>query len=156
MQIIRKYDHADHGNIGTVELIVPDTGWIMDGMTLAPETVRHLATFALQTLQDAYAGAKNADDARGSFGKKYDRLIAGTIGTRVGGERNPVRARAIIIAMRHVKVDVAGMEPAAAAKARRAAAVRAIDRNPAYMSLAESQIDAEKALGEYDPDADQE
>jgi hypothetical protein len=41
-----------------------------------------LAMFALQTLQDAYAGAKTASEAVGSFDKKLDAYIEGTVGTR--------------------------------------------------------------------------
>lgn len=154
MQIVRKYEHADFGSIGSVELTVPDTGWVLNGKPLSDAAVRHLATFSLQSLQDAYAGAKEPADAVGNWGKKLDRIMAGTIGTREGGSRDAVKARAIIIALRHVKVDTKGLDPKDAGKARRAAALKAIERNPAYRSLAQSQIDSEKALGEYDAEAD--
>lgn len=152
MEITRKYTHKSFGEIGTVALTVPESGWSLDGQALNAEAVRHLATFALQSLQDAYAGAKDATGAADAFASKYDRIRDGSIGTREGGERNPVRARAIIIALRHVKVDTKGMEAAEAAKAKRAAALKAIERNPAFMSLAQSQIDAEAALGDAEVD----
>lgn len=154
MQIVRKYEHADYGSIGEVTLVVPESGWTLNGKALSESSIRHLATFSLQSLQDAYAGAKTPADAEGNWGKKLDRILAGTIGTREGGSRDAVKARAIIIALRHVKVDTKGMEAKDAGKARRAAALKAIERNPAYRSLAQAQIDQEKALGEYDADAD--
>lgn len=149
MQITRKYTHAAHGDIGSVELIVPDAGWTLDGVALPISSVRHLATFALQSLQDAYAGAKSADEASDAFATKYDRIREGTIGTHTGGSRDPVRARAVLIALRHVKIDVTGLEKADADKARRAAALKAVERNPAYRSLAQSQLDAEAAMPDY-------
>lgn len=72
-------------DIGTVEFVAPGGDYILDGNVLPPQSVEHLLTFALQTLQDAYAGATDASEAVGAFGAKYDRLVAGTLGTRSGG-----------------------------------------------------------------------
>lgn len=161
MDIMRKYSHAEHGDIGEVALTVPADGWTLNGQALSEAAVQHLATFALQTFQDAYAGAKNAGDAKGNFDKKLAKVMDGTIGTRLGGPRDPVKARAIIIAMGHAKVTKAGDVFTAALgkttatgdsadKAKRGAAIKAIAVNPAYMHLAERQIAEEKELGVYD------
>lgn len=83
--INRSYAHRAHGRIGDVELVAPGGKYILNGKELPAQSVEHLLTFALQTLQDAYAGADNADEAIGAFNGKLDRLIAGTLGTRSGG-----------------------------------------------------------------------
>ena len=138
MDIERKFEHKDYGEIGAVALTVPTDGWSIDGQPLSEESVKYLATFALQSLQDAYAGAKDSASAIGAFGKKYDRLVNGEIGTREGGKLGGVKARAVQIAMRHA--------PKGDAKEKRAWALKAVDRNPAFMSLAQAQLDEEKAL----------
>lgn len=83
--INRSYVHRTYGTIGSVELIAPDGKYVLNGKELPPQSVEHLLTFALQTLQDAYAGSDNADEAVGAFNGKLDKIIAGTIGTRSGG-----------------------------------------------------------------------
>lgn len=85
MTISRAYDHRTFGRIGVVELIVPDTGWELNGNVLSARSIEYLATFALQSLQDAYAGAESADEAIVDFETKRDRVIDGTIGTRAAG-----------------------------------------------------------------------
>lgn len=57
----------------------------LDGKVLPEASAAYLINFALQSLQDAYAGAESLADAQGRFGKKYDALVAGTIGVRTGG-----------------------------------------------------------------------
>lgn len=158
MKIKRVYEHKDFGLIGSVELTVPETGWTIDGEELSPESVRHLATFALQSLQDAYAGAKTEADAKGNWAKKLDRITDGTIGTREGGAtRNPVKARAVLIAVGHAKVTKTGDVFTAvlgklkatsddAASAKRKVAIAAVEANPAYTHLAQSQLDMEKDI----------
>jgi hypothetical protein len=56
--------------------------WFLDGKELPKVSREYLMVFALQSLQDAYAGAEDLDDAQARFEKKYTRLIAGEIGTR--------------------------------------------------------------------------
>lgn len=80
----RIYTHRSFGNIGSVELVAPEGKWTLDGKELPGASVDHLVNFALQTLQDSYAGAKTADEAKADFIKKYDKLIAGTLGLRGG------------------------------------------------------------------------
>lgn len=99
ISIVRSFVSRSFGDIGKVELTIPDGDWAIDGKKLPASSVMHLATFALQTLQDAYAGAKDAAEAKGAFDGKLDKLLAGTIGTRSGGggvtERDKV-ARIIV------------------------------------------------------------
>lgn len=84
--VARSYAHKVHGQIGAVELVVPVSGDVtVNGQVLPASSVEHLFNFALQTLQDAYAGADSADDAVAAFTGKLERLIAGTLGTRTGG-----------------------------------------------------------------------
>lgn len=85
LTIKRDYVHRTFGPIGSVTLTAPDAPYELDGQALPAASVNHLLTFALQSLQDAYAGAKNADEAIGAFGTKLDKLVAGTLGTRSGG-----------------------------------------------------------------------
>lgn len=139
MKIERSYTHKSFGPVGKVELTVPAEGWSIDGHELNEQAVQHLATFALQTLQDAYAGAKTSDEAQANWEKKLDRIVKGVIGVREGGVRNPVLARAITIAKGHAPADVKKD-----AKRLLAWAKGKVGSNPAYMHLAEKQL-AEEA-----------
>lgn len=106
MEINRSYTHKVYGAIGSVTFTAPKGKYILDGHELPESSVEHLLTFALQTLQDAYAGAKSTDEAKGAFNGKYDKLLNGTIGTRSGGdgvdERTRV-ARSVVYAALKVK-----------------------------------------------------
>lgn len=166
MEIKRYYRHATYGEIGAVTLTVPDEGWSLDGHPLDANSIGHLAMFALQTLQDAYASSKNADEAIGAWTKKYEKLLAGEIGIRAVGPRDPVRKRALEIAARGVTVTKKGDVFVAAkgdvtrssedrTKALMALTEFLIDRNPAYRHLAEKQIAEEIEIGEYVPDDDE-
>ena len=84
-EIARSFDHKQHGRIGIVNLTADVKAVTIDGKELPPASVEYLLTFALQNLQDAYAGADSADDAKARFEKKLARLIEGTIGVRTGG-----------------------------------------------------------------------
>lgn len=81
----RSYSHKSFGHIGAATIQSPDGEWTLNGKTLSEKSVDHLLTFALQTLQDAYAGAKSDDDARALWEKKLGKIMEGTIGTRVAG-----------------------------------------------------------------------
>lgn len=116
MEIIRNYSHKVHGAIGKVTFVAPDGTFTLDGKELPAASVEHLLTFALQTLQDAYAGSKNTDEAQADFAKKYDKLIAGTIGTRSGGDGATEETRvARSIARELFKAKVGGKSEAWAA-----------------------------------------
>lgn len=86
-EVTRDYVSKAFGPIG-------QSGWRVDGSgnaemlqggkwkTVPASTRDALAMFALQTLQDAYAGAKTAAEAVGAFDKKLDAYVDGTVGTR--------------------------------------------------------------------------
>lgn len=57
----------------------------IDGKELPDASLVYLMNFALQSLQDAYAGADDLTDAIARFEKKRDALLDGTIGVRSGG-----------------------------------------------------------------------
>jgi len=83
--IARAFDHKTHGRIGLVEMECDVKGITIGGKELPPTSVEYLLTFALQNLQDAYAGAESAAEATARFQKKLDRLLEGTIGVREAG-----------------------------------------------------------------------
>lgn len=85
-EINRAFDHKTHGRIGLVKMEVDCKSITINGTELPASSIEYLLTFALQNLQDAYAGADSAADAQARFGKKLDRLIAGTIGVREAGD----------------------------------------------------------------------
>lgn len=93
MEYTRNYAHRTFGKIGTVTFDVPKGKFRLNGNELPDASVSHLMTFALQTLQDAYAGAKSTDEALGAFNTKLDRLLNGTIGTRGTGDGADERTR---------------------------------------------------------------
>jgi hypothetical protein len=93
MKYTRTFNHRTYGAIGTIEFEVPKGKYILNGNELPESSVAHLMTFALQTLQDAYAGAKSTDEATAAFNGKYDKLLNGTIGTRTGGDGADERTR---------------------------------------------------------------
>lgn len=84
MQINRSYARQGEA-IASVSLEAPDGEYKLDGNVLPESSVQHLLTFALQSLQDAYAGAKDNAEAEAAFAKKYQRLIDGSVGVRAGG-----------------------------------------------------------------------
>lgn len=85
MQVNRIFSHRTHGRIGMVTLGEEKGKWTLDGKELPAASVEYLMTFALQSLQDAYAGADDLAAAQGAFEKKRDAIIAGAIGQRGGG-----------------------------------------------------------------------
>lgn len=93
MEYTRNYTHRTFGNIGSVTFDVPNGTFKLNGQKLPDASVAHLMTFALQTLQDAYAGAKSTDEALGAFNGKLDKLLNGTIGTRGSGDGADERTR---------------------------------------------------------------
>lgn len=93
MEYNRTFTHRTYGAIGAAAFDVPKGTFKLNGNALPDTSVAHLMTFALQTLQDAYAGAKSTDEALGAFNTKLDRLLNGTIGTRSGGDGVDERTR---------------------------------------------------------------
>jgi hypothetical protein len=82
-----------YGAIGAVTFETPKGKYILNGTELPDASMAHLMHFALQTLQDAYAGAKSTDEALGAFNGKLDKLLNGTIGTRSSGDGADERTR---------------------------------------------------------------
>jgi len=85
VETVREFAHRNYGAIGRVVLSADVASVTLNGSELPVGSVEYLLNFALQSLQDAYAGAKNEAEAKGAFNTKLDKLIAGTIGTRSGG-----------------------------------------------------------------------
>lgn len=81
--VAREFAHRTHGEIGAATLQVMGTDKVvLNGKELPGRSVEYLLTFALQSLQDAYAGAKSSDEARAMFEKKLAAITDGTIGVR--------------------------------------------------------------------------
>lgn len=78
----RGFAHRTFGEIGSVKLTAQVAKMEIDGKELPTTSVEYLLTFALQSLQDAYAGSKNGIEAAASFDKKLKALVEGTIGAR--------------------------------------------------------------------------
>lgn len=77
------------GRIGHTEFAIESDSDIhvyLDENELSPASIEYLMTFALQSMQDAYAGADSLQSAIGAFEKKRDAIIAGTIGVRGTGD----------------------------------------------------------------------
>lgn len=92
MEMTRNYSKREteksdwSGEVGVTTLVIDGNKWTLDGKELPEASVKHLMNFALQTLQDAYAGAKSLAEAKGAFEKKRDAIYEGTIGVRGSGE----------------------------------------------------------------------
>jgi hypothetical protein len=93
METNRTFTHRTFGAIGAVAFETPKGRYAINGQVLPESSVAHLMTFALQTLQDAYAGAKSTDEALGAYNGKLDKLLNGTIGTRAAGDGADERTR---------------------------------------------------------------
>lgn len=85
MLIKREYNHRTFGLIGSVALEAEVAAVKIDGKLIPDDSVEYLLNFALQSLQDAYAGAKTTAEAKASWAKKLDAIIAGSVGVRSGG-----------------------------------------------------------------------
>lgn len=73
------------GRVGHTELVVDGEKWTLDGNALPEASIHYLMNFALQSLQDAYAGAVFLDTARARWEAKRVALIDGTVGASGGG-----------------------------------------------------------------------
>jgi hypothetical protein len=83
--ITRNFAHRTFGAIGSVVLEHNCDVMKIDGKVIPGESIEYLLNFALQSLQDAYAGAKTQDEATAMFAKKRDAVVGGTIGARSAG-----------------------------------------------------------------------
>lgn len=112
MEYNRSFTHRTFGAIGAVTFETPKGRYAINGIVLPESSVAHLMTFALQTLQDAYAGAKSTDEALGAFNGKLDKLLNGTIGTRAAGDGADERTRvARSVAMAAAKAKFGSKSP---------------------------------------------
>lgn len=84
-EVVREYNHKTFGAIGKVVLSAKITEMKINGAVVPESSIEYLLTFALQSLQDAYAGSDSTATAQGAFNTKLDRLVSGTIGVRTGG-----------------------------------------------------------------------
>ncbi len=69
------------------------------------QQIRAILNHGLQIFQDAYAGAKNADEATGSFTKKVAKAIAGELGIRSGSGVDRLTALRRIVAREVAKKE---------------------------------------------------
>lgn len=83
--IKREYNHKTFGPIDAVALVAKIDSVMVNGTELPSDSVEYLLRFSLQSLQDAYAGAKTEAEAKEFFGKKLKNLLAGEIGSRGPG-----------------------------------------------------------------------
>lgn len=75
------------GRIGDCNLQLNVEGPVLlNGQTIPASSVEYLLNFALQSMQDAYAGADSLSAAIGAFEKKRDAIITGTLGARGYGD----------------------------------------------------------------------
>jgi hypothetical protein len=91
----RTFTHREHGQLGSAAWRVadgkvefafaPGTAPLPAFTVLPADSVAHFMHFALQSLQDAYAGATSAVEASARFAKKADAIASGTIGARASG-----------------------------------------------------------------------
>ncbi len=123
VHVTREFSKRNLGAIGSCALRIDATGFYFTlgdkpEVTLPEASVHYLANFALQSLQDAYAGSESLAEAQGAFLAKADKLIAGEIGVRGTGEsvndwqlqaRNLVRAKVkLALGKAYKDADAAG------------------------------------------------
>ena len=142
-EVTRDFTSKAYGKIGQSGWRVTKTGaaemlragnWV-----LVPDATRDaLAMFALQTLQDAYAGAKTASEAVGSFDKKLDAYIDGTVGTRATSWESVARE---IITLALVKRDPEFKKLEAATRSARVSAAMAKNmENVKFLAMVNEEI----------------
>jgi uncharacterized protein (UPF0335 family) len=91
MQVVRNFvkrateKSSWDGDIGRVMLETDATVIKLNGKPIPAQSMEYLLTFALQSLQDAYAGAQSLDEAKGNWEKKLAAITEGTLGQRSGG-----------------------------------------------------------------------
>ena len=109
--IKRAFEHKTFGAIGTVNLVADVAVVKVNNVDLPRESIEYLLTFALQSLQDAYAGAKSLSEATSNFEKKLGKLVNGEIGARGTGSSQSAEERMGNIVIREIlKKDKAAME----------------------------------------------
>lgn len=142
-QAVRDYSSKTFGAIG-------QSGWRVDSSGNAemlqggawkpvPASTRDaLAMFALQTLQDAYAGAKTVSEALAAFNKKLDGYVAGTVGTRATSWESVAR-EFIVAALTARDTTFKGLKGDARTAAIDAALAKNIDK-PAFRATIDAEL----------------
>lgn len=82
LEINREFARRGENAFATVTLSAEIGEVSLNGKVLPVRSVEYLLNFSLQSLQDAYAGAKNADESRGMLLKKLESIQNGSIGMR--------------------------------------------------------------------------
>lgn len=158
-----------NGRIGMnrVDVTIGKTGTVrqIDFDAFADNVKAYVINYGLtQILNDAHSSVtekaepnaeKRAAQVEALVDKKLAALMAGDVRARAGGVRDPIKARAIRIALGHVAV-IKGADGKPDAKAMRSKAIKLVAEKAGYMMLAAKQIEDEKALGLYDATADEE
>ncbi len=129
----RAFEHKTHGQIGAVHLVADVAKVAIDGKELPGKSVEYLLNFALQSLQDAYAGAKNEAEAKAMFAKRLENVIAGTIGQRVGGGGQSEETRVTLSVVRAILKAKLTAEAYAQYKDDDEAVMAAFDKNKAKL-----------------------
>ena len=97
--------------LGAVTFQAPDGDYLVNSKVLPKSSVEHLLMFALQSLQDAYAGAADDADAKAKFDAKLTKLLEGKIGVRQPG------GAAVSDETRHIRIILRSLVAAAVGKA---------------------------------------
>jgi hypothetical protein len=97
--IDRVYTHKTFGELGKVNLEVSDCIVLLDGEELPEASVRAVLNHGLQIFQDAYAGAKNAADAKETFSAKLAKLLSGELSSRRNADPIGNRVRYMVAAV---------------------------------------------------------
>lgn len=110
-----------------------NTKFLVNGNELPEVSAQYLMNFALQSLQDAYAGAKDLAEAQANFQKKLDALLEGSIGIREGGgvsEEIRIRRQFVMDAVR------------AAARKKEGKPWKETEKKAEYDALSDEEINA--------------
>lgn len=85
MKVERNFIY-DETELGAIELVAPDGKWTLNGKELPEASVAYWLWYGGRCLQDCYASAKTDAEREGAYAKRYDKLLAGTVGIRSGGD----------------------------------------------------------------------
>ena len=114
MKFDRKFYHKSTDTTFGIVSVEYDGTISLDGNELGETSVQYLVNYAMQALQDTYAGvgtSKTVDEATAAFTTRLDKLIKGTIGIRSGtGGVDPLTTVMRSIARKFVKAKLSKAE----------------------------------------------
>lgn len=85
--INRTFKRRDDSEAIATKLVkITVTGMTIDGKDVPSASIERFIEHGLQILQDAYAGLGSYEDAKKAFDAKFEKLMAGTLGSRGGGD----------------------------------------------------------------------